>query len=344
VTSRVENRDGATSHVAILARSLGIPALAGIEARAMELPNGTPAILDGSKGTLRLHPSPEEIAQLREAQVRQEARRKEDLAHALESATTSDGHQIEVGANIGGVKDASQVAELGGDGVGLLRSEFLFMERSAAPSEDEQFAEYKAIALAIGADRSLIIRTLDVGGDKPLAYLPIPKEDNPFLGERGIRVGLDRPEVLRTQLRALLHDEDLPMADHRSALLRIIEVLTKSGRFGVKAIGHRVVHGGEYFQEAVIVTEDVIERIEELARLAPLHNPPNAQGIRIAAEIFPGKPQVAVFDTGFHQTLPPYAFHYPISLRILRTASGAPVRLPWDQPSLRHLRSCETVG
>ena len=102
------------------------------------------------------------------------------------------------------------------------------------------------------------------------------------------------------------------MADHRSGLLRIIELLTTSGRFVVKAIGHRVVHGGEYFQEAVIVTEDVIEKIEELARLAPLHNPPNAQGIRVAAEIFPGKPQVAVFDTGFHQTLPPYAFHYPV--------------------------------
>ncbi len=197
-------RGGATSHVAILARSLGIPALAGIEARAMELPNGTPVILDGSKGTLRLNPSPQEIAQLREAQVRQEAQRKEDLTHALEPATTSDGRQIEVAANIGGLKDAAQVAELGGEGVGLLRSEFLFMERSAPPGEEEQFAEYKAIALAIGADRSLIIRTLDVGGDKPLAYLPIPKEDNPFLGERGIRVGLDRPEVLRTQLRALL--------------------------------------------------------------------------------------------------------------------------------------------
>jgi phosphoenolpyruvate-protein phosphotransferase len=197
-------RGGATSHVAILARSLGIPALAGIEARAMELPNGTPVILDGSKGILRLNPSPKEIAQLHEAQVRQEARRKEDLAHALEPATTSDGRQIEVGANIGGLKDAGQVAELGGDGVGLLRSEFLFMERSAPPSEEEQFAEYKAITLAIGADRPLIIRTLDVGGDKPLTYLPIPKEDNPFLGERGIRVGLDRPEVLRTQLRSLL--------------------------------------------------------------------------------------------------------------------------------------------
>jgi len=192
-------RGGATSHVAILARSLGIPALAGIEARAMELPNGTPVILDGSKGTLRLNPSPEEIARLHEAQVRQEAQRKEDLAHALEPATTSDGRQVEVAANIGGLKDAGQVTELGGDGVGLLRSEFLFMGRSTSPSEEEQFAEYKAIALAIGTDRSLIIRTLDVGGDKPLAYLPIPKEDNPFLGERGIRVGLDRPEVLRTQ-------------------------------------------------------------------------------------------------------------------------------------------------
>jgi phosphoenolpyruvate-protein phosphotransferase len=197
-------RGGATSHVAILARSLGIPALAGIEARALELPNGTPVILDGSKGTLRLNPSPKEIEKLREAQIRHEQQRKEDLAHALEPATTTDGRNIEVAGNIGGLKDAGEVAQLGGDGVGLLRSEFLFMERSAPPSENEQFEEYKAIALAVGADRPLIIRTLDVGGDKPLAYLPIPREDNPFLGERGIRVGLDRPEILRTQLRALL--------------------------------------------------------------------------------------------------------------------------------------------
>jgi multiphosphoryl transfer protein len=197
-------RGGATSHVAILARSLGIPAVAGVEARALELPNGTPVILDGSKGTLRLNPSPEEMQQLREAQIRHEKQRKEDLAHALEPARTTDGHRIEVAGNIGGVKDAEQLIELGGEAVGLLRSEFLFMERTAPPSEEEQFQEYKAIATAVGADRPLIIRTLDVGGDKPLVYLPIPKEDNPFLGERGIRVGLDRPEILRTQLRALL--------------------------------------------------------------------------------------------------------------------------------------------
>lgn len=197
-------RGGATSHVAILARSLGIPALAGIEARALELPNGTPVILDGGKGTLRLNPSLEEMTQLREAQIRHEQQRKEDLAHTFESAKTTDGHHVEVAANIGGLKDADQVAGLGGDGVGLLRSEFLFMERASAPGEDEQFEEYKAIILAVGAGSPVIIRTLDVGGDKPLPYLPIPKEDNPFLGERGIRVGLDRPEILRTQLRALL--------------------------------------------------------------------------------------------------------------------------------------------
>ena len=109
------------------------------------------------------------------------------------------------------------------------------------------------------------------------------------------RLGSDGAGLKLVDLAQKRHDEELPMADHRSALLRIIELLIKSGRFGVKAIGHRVVHGGEYFQEAVIVTEDVIEKIEELATLAPLHNRPNA----------PGKPQVAVFDTGFHQTLPP---------------------------------------
>jgi phosphoenolpyruvate-protein phosphotransferase len=197
-------RGGATSHVAILARSLGIPALAGIEGRALELANGTRVILDAGKGTLRLNPSPEEVRKLREAQKRHEEQRKEDLSHALDPATTTDEHHVEIAANIGGLNDARQVQELGGDGVGLLRSEFLFMERATAPSEDEQFEQYKAITQAVGADKPVIIRTLDVGGDKPLAYLPIPKEDNPFLGERGIRIGLDRPEILRTQLRALL--------------------------------------------------------------------------------------------------------------------------------------------
>jgi phosphoenolpyruvate-protein phosphotransferase len=197
-------RGGATSHVAILARSLGLPALAGTEPAALEIANGTSVVLDGGKGTLRMNPSPEEISRIRTAQVRAEERRKEDLAHAQEPAVTLDGKRIEVVANIGGLKDALQVAGFGGEGVGLLRSEFLFMERSSAPTEDEQFEAYKGIAEAVGKTHLLIARTLDVGGDKPLAYLPIPKEDNPFLGERGIRVALDRPEILRAQLRAIL--------------------------------------------------------------------------------------------------------------------------------------------
>ena len=123
-------RGGATSHVAILARSLGIPALAGIEPAALEIPNGTSVVLDGSKGTLRLNPPPEEITRIRSAQERAEKQRKEDLAHAHEPAVTLDGKRIEVVANIGGLKDATQVSALGGEGVGLLRSEFLFMERS----------------------------------------------------------------------------------------------------------------------------------------------------------------------------------------------------------------------
>ena len=197
-------RGGATSHGAILARSLGIPALAGVEPAALEIPNGTSVVLDGSKGTLRLNPPPAEITRIRSAQERVEKQRKEDLAHAHEPAVTLDGKRIEVVANIGGLKEATQVSALGGEGVGLLRSEFLFMERSTPPSEDEQFEAYKAIAQAIGKELPLVIRTLDVGGDKPLAFLPIPKEDNPFLGERGVRVALDRPEILRIQLRAIL--------------------------------------------------------------------------------------------------------------------------------------------
>jgi phosphocarrier protein FPr len=195
---------GATSHVAILARSLDIPAVAGIEARALELTNGTPVILDGGKGTLRLNPSAEEIARIRQTQERLAERRQAEMGVAHEPAITLDGHRMEVVGNIGGLAEAEQVPGLGGEGVGLLRSEFLFMERSTAPNEDEQFESYKAIAEALGPERPLIIRTLDVGGDKPLVYLPIPKEDNPFLGERGLRVGLDRPEILRTQLRAIL--------------------------------------------------------------------------------------------------------------------------------------------
>jgi phosphocarrier protein FPr len=194
---------GATSHVSILARAMDIPAIAGAEPRIMDLPNGTPVILDGSKGKLRLNPSSAEMDRVREKQARLRTKRQADLATAHLPAQTRDGYPIEVVANIGNAQEAEKAVSLGGEGVGLLRSEFVFMERDSAPSEDEQTEIYSTIARILEG-RPLIIRTLDVGGDKPLPYLPLPHEENPFLGVRGVRIGFDRPDILRTQLRAIL--------------------------------------------------------------------------------------------------------------------------------------------
>jgi phosphoenolpyruvate-protein phosphotransferase len=195
---------GATSHVAILARSMGIPAIAGIEPRVMDLADGTPVILNGTKGQLRLNATTQEIERTKDRIARQRAKQAEDLKSAFEPAITQDGHRVEVVANIGSLKDAEEAVSLGAEGVGLLRTEFVFMERPQAPTEDEQTGIYRSIAEVMGADKPVIIRTLDVGGDKPLPYLPMAHEENPFLGERGIRFGFDQPELQRTQLRAIL--------------------------------------------------------------------------------------------------------------------------------------------
>lgn len=195
---------GATSHVAILARSLGLPAIAGIEARALDIPDGTRVILFGGQGQLKVGPSDDLIASVTETQRKGEIRRKRQLEASQDTAVTKDGHRIEVAVNVGGVSEANDATALGAEGVGLLRSEFLFLERAFAPTEDEQFESYSGVARAMGPDRPVVIRTLDVGGDKPLPYLPIPAEENPFLGQRGVRVCLNRPDVFRPQIRAIL--------------------------------------------------------------------------------------------------------------------------------------------
>lgn len=194
----------ATSHAAILARALGIPAVAAIDPRALEIATGTRVVLDGDAGTLRVDPDKAEEAAILRRQETAARRQEADLAVAADPATTSDGHRIEVLGNIGDVEEASRVVALGGEGVGLLRTEFLFMERRAAPDEDEQARVYEAIARTLGREQLFIIRTLDVGGDKPLSYMPMGFESNPFLGERGIRMMLNRPDVMRTQIRAIL--------------------------------------------------------------------------------------------------------------------------------------------
>ncbi|WP_353267186.1 phosphoenolpyruvate--protein phosphotransferase [Gemmatimonas sp.] len=194
----------ATSHVAILARGLGLPAVAGVDPRILAVPAGTRVVVDGDRGTVNTTPSADDESRIVARQSLDSERRERDLAVAMEPATTTDGHRVEVVANIGAVSEGARVADVGGEGVGLLRSEFLFMDRRTAPDEDEQTNSYATVARALGRERILVIRTLDVGGDKPLPYLDVAAELNPFLGERGVRLTLARPELFRTQVRAIL--------------------------------------------------------------------------------------------------------------------------------------------
>jgi len=194
---------GATSHVAIIARSLEIPLIVGIETRALEIPDNTPLILDGNQGILRVNPSAALLQKTRKEQSVLREERARDLETAKNPAITADGKKVEIVANIGSVNDAAKSIELGGEGVGLLRSEFLFQDRATAPTEEEQYTVYHDM-LQVLDGRPLLVRTLDVGGDKPLSYLPLPAEENPFLGMRGIRIGLENPEIFKVQARAIL--------------------------------------------------------------------------------------------------------------------------------------------
>lgn len=194
---------GATAHSAIIARTLGIPAAAGIDGWQTEALNGHMAILDGADGTLTVDPTDEETAcyQSRKAKADCEAQALE--AFRTSPSQTKDGAALEICANIGTPQEAQQAMKYGADGVGLFRSEFLFMDRDALPTEDEQFEAYRTAAQTM-AGKPLIIRTLDVGGDKKLPTLELPHEDNPFLGFRAIRMTLSHPEIFRPQLRAIL--------------------------------------------------------------------------------------------------------------------------------------------
>jgi multiphosphoryl transfer protein len=160
-------------------------------------------LLDGDAGTVEVDPAPQKLAAARERGERRRARAAAALARTPEDGLLASGERIEVFANIGAVAEAGLAVQLGAEGVGLLRTEFLFLDRPQLPSEDEQVETLRQIAVALDG-RPLIVRTLDAGADKPLPALPMPPEANPFLGVRGIRVGLLRPELLATQLRAVL--------------------------------------------------------------------------------------------------------------------------------------------
>jgi multiphosphoryl transfer protein len=194
---------GTTSHVSIIAAAMDIPTMVAAGPSVLRIPTGTPVVLDAEAGWLYVDP-PRMHIELARGQLaeRRERRAAEQLA-AQRECRTADGTRIEVFANVGSEAEAHAAVRNGAEGSGLLRTEFLFLERTAPPDEAEQLAQYQQIARALDR-RPLAIRTLDIGGDKPIPYLPLPHEDNPALGLRGVRTSLWRPDLLRIQLRAIL--------------------------------------------------------------------------------------------------------------------------------------------
>lgn len=200
------SRGGATSHVAILAAAMDVPMLIGLGSRVHAVAEGASVIVDADHGVLQTSPAAADVeASLQQVALRRRRRDAERSAAHAESRTR-DGVRIEVFANLGSIVDAVAAVSNGAEGCGLLRTEFLFIDRDEAPDEAEQFDAYQGIAAAL-AGRPLVLRLMDVGGDKPLRYLPLPDEENPALGLRGVRTALARPDLLRTQLRAALRVE-----------------------------------------------------------------------------------------------------------------------------------------
>jgi multiphosphoryl transfer protein len=201
VAAIVTSRGAATSHSAIIARAIGVPAVVGVG--PFDIAEGTMLVVDGDAGTVVVDASAKEVAAADEVARAERKRRDAARRAAAAPALTRDGTLIEVAANIGSVADAAEAIDQGADGVGLLRTEFLFLDRDVAPPEEEQEETYRRIAETLDG-RPLVLRTLDVGGDKPLPFVPRLPEANPFLGVRGLRLGLAAPELLTAQLRAAL--------------------------------------------------------------------------------------------------------------------------------------------
>ncbi|WP_258921744.1 phosphoenolpyruvate--protein phosphotransferase [Heyndrickxia coagulans] len=197
------NVGGRTSHSAIMARSLEIPAVVGTKTAIQDIQNGDLVIVDGNSGDVYVNPTPEIVDEYKQKQEQFERQKAEWAKLVNEKSVSKDGHTVELVANIGTPNDLDGVIRNGGEGVGLYRTEFLYMGRDELPSEEVQFEAYKAVLEGLKG-KPVVVRTLDIGGDKKLPYLPLPEEMNPFLGFRAIRLCLDRQDIFRTQLRALL--------------------------------------------------------------------------------------------------------------------------------------------
>jgi len=222
---------GATSHVAILAAAMDIPMLVGLGSGIRDIADGATVIVDADAGTLQTAPAAAAIEQARAAVESRLMSRAKTLAEAQIECRALDGTRVEVFANLGNVTDAAAAVVHGAEGCGLLRTEFLFIDRETAPTEAEQLAAYQDIAAALGP-RPMILRLMDVGGDKPLRYLPLPAEENPALGLRGVRTALAHPDLMRTQLRAALRVQPagnvrllIPMITDAAEILAVRSVI-----------------------------------------------------------------------------------------------------------------------
>lgn len=199
----VTDLGGRTSHAAIMSRTLRIPAIVGSNEVTTSVEHGQMMIVDGLNGDAIIDPSDDQVKEYEAKAEAFEAERAEWAKLVDAPSVSKDGKEFEIAANIGTPDDTEDAVKQGADGVGLFRSEFLYMDNDHMPSEDEQFEAYKKAVVGMNG-KPVVVRTMDIGGDKPLDYMPLPKEENPFLGYRAIRICLDRPELFKTQLRALV--------------------------------------------------------------------------------------------------------------------------------------------
>jgi phosphocarrier protein FPr len=312
----------ASAHSVILARAMGIPAVAGLGPGLLAVPEGTVIAMDGASGSVWLDPGEDRIRDFDERRRAWLENRRLAEAGRKKPAATRDGLPIRVVANISGVAEAAQAVEYGADGVGVLRTEFLFLDREEPPGEEEQLAAYAAIAGALDG-RPLVVRTLDIGGDKSVSYVDIGEEANPFLGWRGIRLTLDRGDLLRTQLRAILRagaegpvDILLPMVSSLSELRRARAMLAEveadlaraglpfqaNARVGVMietpaavAIADQLAREAAFFS---IGSNDLIQYVmvadRTNARVAPMADPFQPAVLRVLRQAIEAGRQAAI--------------------------------------------------
>ena len=215
---------GRTSHAAIMARSLQIPAIVGCNDITKKVQNGQRVIVDGFEGSAIIEPSTNDVKQYQKIADKFMNVRQQWKKMVNQPSVTADGQQYKISANIGSSVDISSAIKNGADGVGLFRTEFLYMKSDHLPTEEEQFNAYRRAVEQLNGKR-LVVRTLDIGGDKPLQFMPLPKEMNPFLGYRAIRIALDRPEMFRTQLRALLRASEFGKINIMFPMITTLEEL-----------------------------------------------------------------------------------------------------------------------